>query len=315
MRVSVKTIIAVVCLSAAIAFAYSCTCSRDRGTSDADIEDLPDFESDTTMFFYEGPVSVPAYFGFFPSEGVMDAEYTGIPKVEGLVFMSTGRVHIGVKCPPQKELLLWASKKIKSETDRNNDGEGMIDDAKHFSEIYSGKTSSRTLCKYYIDYFGGERSSVITGEEEEPVEQFGICLMDIWNNGGDLYTFQTDYWYDCMSCGDNTRKSWFTVDAVTGKEYKLEDIVDMSKRSRFSELLVKHVCNCCGTPWCGERMDGSTAEDIIDCMSGIAVVGEGVIAYYYPYILGCGAEGSFHSLIPYDEIQDILNTELKSRIL
>ena len=68
-------------------------------------------------------------------------------------------------------------------------------------------------------------------------------------------------------------------------------------------LLIKHLCNIEGY-WTDNH--SWEQECICNQFNGIALVQEGVVVYYHPYQIGCGAEGQFNSLIPYTELEGIL---------
>lgn len=39
---------------------------------------------------------------------------------------------------------------------------------------------------------------------------------------------------------------------------------------------------------------------------GIALAPEGVIVYYHRQVIGCGEEGQYNALVPYNEVADIV---------
>jgi hypothetical protein len=45
-------------------------------------------------------------------------------------------------------------------------------------------------------------------------------------------------WYDWLSSGNNTRESWWTVNARTGKHLSLNDMVRPGKRESLSTLMM-----------------------------------------------------------------------------
>lgn len=115
-------------------------------------------------------------------------------------------------------------------------------------------------------------------------------------------------WYDCMSCGDNTTRSWFTIDRKTGNQLELCDIVKEDRMQDFAYAMIKHL-NGWGSPWFNYAREIRDCDlvDLLKQNDGCALVKEGVVVYYHPYNMGCGAEGQFNALVPYEEIKGILN--------
>ena len=114
-------------------------------------------------------------------------------------------------------------------------------------------------------------------------------------------------WYDCMSCGDNTTRSWFTIDKKTGRQLELCDIIKDDRMQDFAYLMMKHLTNWDG-PWLDDHHDVREYDltYYLKKCSGCALVTEGGVVYYHPYEMGCGADGQFNSLVPYDELKGIL---------
>ena len=41
-------------------------------------------------------------------------------------------------------------------------------------------------------------------------------------------------------------------------------------------------------------------------MNGRAMIREGLVIYYHPYEIGCGAEGQYNAVIPYSALKGLL---------
>ena len=46
--------------------------------------------------------------------------------------------------------------------------------------------------------------------------------------------------------------------------------------------------------------------ELLKAMNGCALIREGLIIYYHPYEIGCGADGQFNAIIPYGQIKGLL---------
>ena len=90
------------------------------------------------------------------------------------------------------------------------------------------------------------------------------------------------------------------------------DIIDESKLQDFAYIMIRHLTDVGNSPWfdyARELRYCDLVDYLKDC-DGIAIVPEGVVVYYHPYKIGCGAEGQFNSLIPYAELEGILKCKI-----
>lgn len=209
---------------------------------------------------------------------------------------------IALRCPQEQPLLDWMSEKVCDFANNCPVGNGR--------EKYMGKAqgiqkkslgSAEETCQYYMDQLGHLYDDWVCSGEGDPGsynEQSGLLIVDCWRAGG-LCTFYRADWYDWMSCGDNTKESYITVNAKTGKEMHLEDLVRPEKFDDLSALVLSHLTN-------GKGEAPVESNDVLARANGCGLIREGLIIYCYPYNLGCGADGQYNALIPYEELDGIL---------
>ena len=148
--------------------------------------------------------------------------------------------------------------------------------------------------------------------EDEPVvtDQWGTLIVDCWKTG-DYYTFYELSWRDYfLSSGNNTWEDYYTVDSRTGKELVLEDLVSPSKYGKLNELMLKYLRNDGdGYLYVNDEPLQVPAKEVLQQLCGCALIREGMILYFHPYVLSCGAAGSFSATIPYSKLRGILKPE------
>ena len=178
-----------------------------------------------------------------------------------------------------------------------------------FKELFEWLESDEEICKYYIDHLRHTYDNWhCTGEGDHGVlnEQAGLLLADSWHTGA-LHTFYRIDWYDWMSCGNNTRESWWTVDATTGKLLSLSDFILPDKQDALTALMMPRIVN-------GKREKLikqyptyiAEAKDLLKRADGCALIPEGLVIFFYPYNLGTGADGEYEAVIPFEELNEIL---------
>jgi hypothetical protein len=174
-------------------------------------------------------------------------------------------------------------------------------------------TSAADICNQYITRIKQTFDRQRCGETTDhgiPNEQFGFMLTDCWRTE-EFCTFYEATWYDWMSCGDNTRESYYSVNRATGKVASISDFVSEQDIPKLAELLLKYLKNYSGQLWTHPGFEWVATQpiELLRQMNGCALIREGLIIYYYPYEIGCGADGQFNATIPYQELYGILYSE------
>lgn len=219
---------------------------------------------------------------------------------------------LALRCPPIEPLLKWVSDTVSTFIDIDcpvgNGWSIYTEESRKIPTKYFA--SAEEICEYYM----GQLRHIYDDwkcvnkeyDHDLPNEQAGLLLYDYWNSGN-LYTFYRIDWYDALSCGNNSRESFWTVDTTTGKTLKLADLVRPDKFDDLSALMMPRLINGKGE-YLVNLYDFYTLEskDVLERANGCALIKEGLVIYFYPYNLGCGADGQFEVVIPYEALDGIL---------
>ena len=93
--------------------------------------------------------------------------------------------------------------------------------------------------------------------------------------------------------------------------FSLADIVKPEMRDSLAALMVQRLVNGRGEYYFRQyEHTPDEYTDILDSANGCALIEEGLIIYFYPYNLGCGADGEYEAVIPYEELDEILSPPL-----
>ena len=263
-------------------------------------------------YYYDSTASyIPCMYGMIKQNDRVDhLDKTYFPPIPGLYFKScmescqkdyckSKRAVLAISCPKNDKLLRWVSN-----TACNFTNACLADSSDRISPNHSLK-SAKEICDYYI---GAVRRSfkkevsVCDHEADLPLEQHGWIIADVWQKGS-LHTFLVSGWYDWNSCGDNSTFSYATVDAATGKGLGYKDLLNPSDEKKLEKLLLKYLRNEVGM-WndSEDRVASYSKESLLSQMDGCALLQEGLLIYYHPYTIGCGADGEFIAIIPYEAL-------------
>lgn len=261
--------------------------------------------------FYDGNIDLHPYFAMIDPEDRSEekAEWPSVPggeRASCLVFCPNDacysrRMVLLVGSPQEKPLLEWVNEYVCSYMDCISEG-GLkkLDapkDARQIADHYVGyarKVFRAEKCMHDPDC-----ANAIT---EQNALFVGVAMLS-----DDICTFMTHTWFDQLSCGDRTRRSWYSVMRDTGKELKYQDIISEDCKDAFIDLLLANLRNCVGL-WT-EEGDCVGRDELLSCMNGCALVEEGLVVYYHPYNIGCGAAGQFNALIPYGDLLKIIRQD------
>ena len=232
-------------------------------------------------------------------------EESTIPPIPGLKYRScysicpkdtcrASRAILAMRCPEDAVLLNWASSRAACMAKWCESGMYIQQQPINYSV---GK-SSADICNKYISKIHAEFDlQECFGDSDMPNEQFGFLLTDCWRT--EKYcTFFEATWYDMLSCGDTTRESYYSVDLINGKVATLADFVPEAKWPALAEMMLQYLRS--GN---GELYKVPTdALNLLKDLDGCALIREGLVIYYYPYHIGCGADGEFKAVIPYKKL-------------
>ena len=217
---------------------------------------------------------------------------------------------LALKCPPISTLLDWLSDSVFVFANTCPIGNGLActtDTPVSVKKSYFNSVNG--ICDYYMDQLDHMYDSWKcpgNADHDAITEQSGLLISDCWNMGN-LYTFYRIDWYDCNSCGNNARESYYTVDAESGQPLGLADIVLPDKLNDLSALMMPHIINGKGEHLIQQNTFYSPDnKEVIKQADGCALLQEGLIIYFYPYNLGAGVDGQYEAIIPYKDLHDIL---------
>lgn len=204
------------------------------------------------------------------------------------------RLLLALRCPEEEVLLQWMEQHVNKACHESLNGYQFAEKEPlpHLSHIKNAKQ----ICDHYVREtklrYDSKPCNMNSEEHGVPLEQNGIIITDVWQKG-DICTFFESRWFDFLSCGDNTRKSYYSVDRKTGKVLGVKDLIEIPDTSALGTLIYEQL---------GE-IPLESHEELVSKMDGCALIKEGLIIYYHPYHLGCGASGHFLALIPYEELE------------
>lgn len=181
-------------------------------------------------YYRNSSIDFNTYFGMIDPKETDDAnaDMQPMPPIKGLYHNSCmfscpedgcfrKRDILALRCPDVAKLKQWMCVRAHAFAEDCSNGEEC---ASH-SRIPQNKNleSAKEICDFYVAKTEEAISQYECKDSEGdfvPLEQHGMLITDVWKRG-DLYTFFISSWYDCMSCGDNTRRTYMTVDSKTGK--------------------------------------------------------------------------------------------------
>ena len=219
---------------------------------------------------------------------------------------------LALRCTHNEVLLEWLSNQVRQYVI----GLTMIDDTLLPTKKF---ISAKEICYYYMDWLDNKMKSKECEEDSEAMQlnyEDGLLLADCWENDN-LCTF-----YEIRWCNQNNlgHEAYRTVDANTGKELNLFDFVDSAKLEDFLPMMMTRLVNENGEYYIEKynineiECSSKKAEVFLKKSSGSALIEEGLIVYYYPYNLGSGGDGEFEAIIPYKELEGILNESVWKRL-
>lgn len=222
-------------------------------------------------------------------------------------------VVLALRCPPVQPLLNWLSDTVHTYLEEFPVGQGLsLATDKRLSIPKKYMKSDKALCNYYINqlqhvYDGWHCTGDDDHDRNVINSQAGLLISDCWNAKG-FYTFYILEWADNGGNGYNARESYLTRDAATGKALGLQDFVPEDKLDRLAALVMPRLIN--GKKEYYIRQVNVEPKDYISILNradGCALIAEGLIFYYYAYNIGFGCDGQYEAVVPYEELDGVLN--------
>lgn len=277
-----------------------------------------------TTFCFENSGREDIYFGKIDSDAYSYSEKSlKLPPFKSLVHKTAhayclkdtcyhNYAVLALRCPPNRVLLNWLTKNIRSWVSFCLGNFGQEEEEVGKAPI--GKfNSAKEICQYYMKWLDKKMKAkkCMAPEDKWYCFQEGYILADCWNRGN-LYTFYEVMWHNYNGMSDEL---YLTIDAVTGKELTLTDIVDSTKFDQLSKLMLERLVDVNGVYYISEpSMHEIPPEELIYRSDGCALIEEGLYLYFNQYSIGSGAQGRFVSIIPYKELTGLLNKRISKVI-
>lgn len=212
----------------------------------------------------------------------------------------TGFYVVGIRCPKSLGVRRWVNNMLwevmKKEGFDKKAPEGMVNNL----EVPNSEVTDFYLNQWkdhYHHYLNDTLECEKSGRFAFPTEQFGLIIADVWQNEG-YCTLCVHSWYDMLSNGCPYATSYYTLNASTGKEMMVDDIILKTDFPKVEKLLKGKIA------WM-KKQSGTQLEDInyLENSSGVALIKEGLLVYYYSYKIGFGFEGQINVIIPYSQLE------------
>ena len=141
-----------------------------------------------------------------------------------------------------------------------------------------------------------ELKSDLTGYE---LPEARVCIVahKIYDKG-DWASYIIEFSFDYNgSCGCPSWADYITVNKKTGQRLTSDDIVKKYGEEQVSKKLRQAYVKAKGERNADLEVYNLSGLELIEAADGCAIVDEGVMFYYRPYSVGCGAEGPFNLIL------------------
>lgn len=98
------------------------------------------------------------------------------------------------------------------------------------------------------------------------------------------------------SCGCPSSADYYTINKQSGHILNLTESIPLSERADVANM-IRHEYEKEATAK-GFTPSNHTGDELIEKADGIAILNEGMIIYFHPYNIGCGAEGQYNLILP-----------------
>lgn len=134
----------------------------------------------------------------------------------------------------------------------------------------------------------------------ETVPEARVCLVGhkVYDQGNQA-TYLVEMSYDINgSCGCPSWAHFLTIDKNTGLVLKPDDVIKQYGAANLKRRLWDAYMAARQERGYGD-LDGSevSADDLLTEADGCAIINEGLMFYYLPYHIGCGAEGEYNLVL------------------
>ena len=143
-----------------------------------------------------------------------------------------------------------------------------------------------------------ELKSDVIGNE---LPEARVCIVahKIYDKG-DWASYIIEFSFDYNgSCGCPSWADYITVNKKNGHRLTSADLVEKYGLAQVSDSLRKAYVKAKGERNVELDVYNLTGQELIDVADGCAIVNEGVMFYYRPYGVGCGAEGMYNLILDF----------------
>lgn len=98
------------------------------------------------------------------------------------------------------------------------------------------------------------------------------------------------------SCGCPSAADYYTINKTSGVIFTLDEYILQSKISEKIDMIRNQYIQIAEAK--GFTPANYSGHDLINKANGFALVNEGLLIYFHPYNIGCGAEGQYNLIIP-----------------
>ncbi|MBO4263847.1 MAG: hypothetical protein J5871_04120 [Bacteroidales bacterium] len=253
--------------------------------------------------------NINPYFGMIePFERNATSAIKEFPSIPGMKYRScmvicpvdscyANRAVIALRCPDNSVLLNKISKRLSDFTNKVTNSSAV--------KLCEQYTTSADIRAYYISSIRNFYSKHSKHREGArlPNEQHGILITDCWQTG-DYYTFYEATWFDMDSNGNQTTESYYTVDAKSGKELRLENIVPKDDWGHLEQILPKYLVSDTGKHYEATNLEpwNFTPQELLERRTGCAMIREGLVIFYHPMVIDGALAGGYRAVVPLSEL-------------
>ena len=134
--------------------------------------------------------------------------------------------------------------------------------------------------------------------EQVPEARWCLVVHKVYDEG-DQATYLFESSYDINgSNGCPSQAHYLTFDKNTARVLLPEDVIAIYGEEDLKSQLWDAYQEARAEREFGDDDTAVSPDELISEVSGCAIINEGIMFYYLPYIIGCGAEGEYNLVIP-----------------
>ena len=168
---------------------------------------------------------------------------------------------------------------------------------------YNPKSSQDIMnrAKQIFNQFTKKNHELKSDVTRNELPEARVCIVahKIYDKG-DWASYIIEFSFDYNgSCGCPSWADYITVNKKNGHRLTSADLVEKYGLAQVSDSLRKAYVKAKGERNVELDVYNLTGQELIDVADGCAIVNEGVMFYYRPYGVGCGAEGMYNLILDF----------------